>query len=184
MRSWLGAVLVLWVVGCGPSYSDCEGCCDGCFEDDLPETTSTCVDAANPDQEVVIGSVESGPFSLLEPESTLVLDYGPQGGQHFYLALQLQGSVDGDMVRMSFTPESGLPAESTEFLSEGCPAPDALEIGNLRLEVPFQEETTGLLRVSLGRCANDLCEYNDMDGLANFVEKATAEVHVSVVPPT
>lgn len=83
----------------------------GCFFDcgpGIPEPETSCVDdepAPADSPALVIGSAEGdGDFSKLDSGATLQLDYGSQGGQHFYYSLRLFGATPSQTLVVTFTP--------------------------------------------------------------------------------
>lgn len=87
------------------------GGCFGSCSSGPPDPEADCVDLAAPSESpaIVIGSTEEGDFAELREGATLTLDYGPQGGQHFYYALRLHGATESHTVNVSFIPDGSEP---------------------------------------------------------------------------
>lgn len=83
----------------------------GCFFDcgpGIPEPETSCVDDEPPPADspaIVIGSAEGdSDFAKLSDGAELKLDYGDQGGQHFYYSLRLHGATAAQTLVVTFTP--------------------------------------------------------------------------------
>ncbi len=98
-----------------PVFSGCFGSCS----DPLRESTElSCVEAKAPSDshELRIGSDEASKAFAPIDGATLHLDYGSQGGMHFYYSLRIYGATKGSLVRSRFYPDV---PESTSTSSVG-----------------------------------------------------------------
>jgi hypothetical protein len=70
-----------------------------------PSPDASCVDDSAPSgggPAIVLGSSEEGDFEQLSGEPSLSLDYGSQGGQHFYYSIKAFGADTDAMVFVTF----------------------------------------------------------------------------------
>lgn len=178
------------------------GCFSDCGGGDPPDPELNCVDdQAAPSQShaVVLGSAEDGePFAPLAAGAKLQLDYGPQGGQHFYYSVRLYGASRAHTLVVSFQPKDSAPAGQGGAPLDGPPLPSAfvaltefdvddagcenawLEIDNLLLEVN-SDRASGTLRVELGTC-DGACNVNDAGVYVHSQVDASHEIELSYVP--
>lgn len=91
--AWLCFSLTGCLFDCGPSTPEPE---TSCVEDEPAPADS---------HAVVIGSAEGdSDFAKLSDGAELQLDYGSQGGQHFYYSLRLFGATAAQTLVVTFTP--------------------------------------------------------------------------------
>ena len=110
------------------------GCFVDCGPGEPPEPEKTCVDdepAPAEGTSVVIGSAEDGAdFAKLSDGAELTLDYGSQGGQHFYYSVRLFGATSDQTLIVTFTAKSSVaPADGGGGSGAGGAGPSGGEGG-------------------------------------------------------
>jgi len=130
----LGMVLI----GCGPK------------DETSDEPTSTgCVDyQPDPvDATLVVGRDDSGTFVPLMPDDTLPMEFGQQGGQHFFIALRLLVEPIDHTVRSTFVVD-GQTHGSVAARVEGCDG-QWTAVSQLRIVLSSDEPVSGTLNVTV-----------------------------------
>ena len=92
------------------------GCFGSCNPGGLRESTKlACVEAPPPSgvYGVQIGSSEGGKDFASLAGAKLNLDYGPQGGMHFFYSLRIFGAHKGSLLRANFYPKGSSANTST-----------------------------------------------------------------------
>lgn len=179
MKNWILALF-------GLSLSGCFGSCGPSPEGrDLSEDVSCTDDAAPAAPTIVLGTAEDGEFVALGGEE-LALDYGAQGGQHFYFSGRFFGAGPTDFVLVRFTGDAATNEGNNQtFLDAQCSADQWVEAQNYRVFMSSAEGGSGTLTVELGHCtgAGDACDYPAGSDLpSNFEAVASAEVAVTILP--
>lgn len=180
MKNWILALF-------GLSLSGCFGSCGPSPEGrDLSEDVSCTDDAAPAAPTIVLGTAEDGEFVALEGGEELALDYGAQGGQHFYFSGRFFGAGPTDFVLVRFTGDAATNEGNNQtFLDAQCSADQWVEAQNYRVFMSSAEGGSGTLTVELGHCtgAGDACDYPAGSDLpSNFEAVASAEVAVTILP--
>jgi hypothetical protein len=155
----------------------CFGSCQGFDEQRFYESTD-CVPGDSPTEPtLVIGTTEGGAFTEMSDGEELLIDYGPQGGQHFYVSARVAGAQPDDLLELSL---DGEPSAQRVSSVPTCSAGWA-ELENMTLEVPTDEERGDMLRVRLLRCETTDCDpYGEGSGTPPAV-LAEVTVAISVV---
>lgn len=155
------------------------GCFGGCSPS-IPEPEAECQDLPPPSEDgrVVLGTAEDADFQELSDGAKLKLDYGPQGGHHFYYSVRLFKPTSAMTLVVRFTPDDYEPGDGgaggmggehveditpggsdfiflSDYLQDGCDD-GWVEIKNLYLIVEGGSPA-GTLRVELGGCDADGC---------------------------
>jgi hypothetical protein len=156
------------------------GCFGACrsFEEPRFYEESDCVEGEAPDEPaLVVGTTEGEAFTEMSDGEALLIDYGPQGGQHFYVSARVAGAQADDFVELTL---EGVPSAQSIASVPACAAGWS-ELQNMALEVPTDEERSDLLRVLLLRCETTDCDrYGEGAGSAPSVV-AEAAVEITVV---
>ncbi len=87
-----------------PVFGGCFGSCSGPLRE---STELACVTAKAPagSHDLRIGSDEAGKAFAPIDGATLHLDYGSQGGMHFYYSLRIYGATKESLIRARFYPD-------------------------------------------------------------------------------
>ncbi len=125
------------------------GCFGGC-EPGIPEPEPVCLDARPPPpdgQEVAaVGVVIDGDLVPLDEVGPLPLAYGPQGGQHFYVAIDRYARTDPRWSHaLTLTTPEGWVLGSAVTIDEGC-APGWTRSPGV-IPVDSRTVTRGILRL-------------------------------------
>lgn len=163
--------------GCGPSTPEGR---------DL-EAGFACLDEAAPaGPTVILGTAEEGAFEPLTGGEDLVLDYGPQGGQHFYFSGRFFGAGPSDFVVARFEGDDAINSgSSSSFLDVQCSDGQWIEADNARLVMDSAAGGGGRLTVELGHCsgAGGGCSYDPETGEPlDFEVTASVTVELTVLP--
>lgn len=152
--------------------------CFGACSPSIPDAEIECdEDTAAPAGAEVVLLDEEG--EVLADGTELELDYGPQGGQHFYVSLRAFPSGDPDeFLVASFEGEDGTRGDAQYFFVDGCAGWTSIE-GDI-LQVNKASATSGLLVVELGHCDGS-CIWED-NRPSNFVIRAGVDARISIVP--
>lgn len=169
------------------------GGCFGACSPSIPDPEAECQDLPAPSEQgrVVLGTAEDSEFEELSDGTTLKLDYGPQGGHHFYYSVRLYKPTSSMTLVVRFTPDDYEPEGEggaggagggdgagggyyeeltpggsdfiflSDYLEESCDD-GWVEIKNLFLIVEGGSPS-GTFRVELGDCDEDGCP-TDADG--------------------
>ena len=155
------------------------GCLFGGCPDTPDEPEQSCVDDGAPSSAALELLDEDG--EALDDGTSFTLEYGPQGGQHFYVSLRVfGGDLEDAFILSTFEGEDGTTGQAQYFQQEGCAGWEAIE-GEL-LQVNSPSDTTGTLRVQLGHCDGECQTDVDSGDLLNFVADAEDEAVIAIVP--
>jgi hypothetical protein len=150
------------LTGCNDGFIDCDGCCegDGCGGEP-PPSTLRCWDEPAPDDGVllVLGEVTSEGFVGFAEGQSVTIDYGGQGGQHFYFGARVFGAPEGAVFFARFEGPSDRGTFSRSSSDEICTD------GWLELDayVPLDSGNAGegVLTVQVGTCPESGCAYDE-----------------------
>ena len=158
----------------------CSDFCAGCIIDDGddPEPESSCIEVEQAEP-LTLGHFVGDEFKALVEGDALALEYGPQGGQHVFVAIHTTESEPGEVVLMSFEEDgSETPAsEQATLLDSDCEM--TAELRDVRILV-FSEVATGLLRARIGSCPASNCIFDDLGQVTNFTMRSEVSVQVGV----
>jgi hypothetical protein len=141
------------------------------------EYEQSCSDDDPPEGDAVLELLSEG--DSLEDGSELSLDYGSQGGQHFYFTVRAFGVGTDELVLARFEATDENQGIEQIFFDQPCGSWSVVE--NQILQVNSASASSGPFRVELGKC-NGACEF-DADGrITNFVVRASREARIVLVP--
>ena len=163
------SVLTLSVsaIGCNP-------CEDGCSGGPPPDPAVECIEPASEDA-----------ITFLNSDNSFQLEYGPQGGQHFYLSLALQGLVADEIVMVEFETEDGT-FDTIPYIEAGCPKGQAVELRQLAFSLPSDDDYEGKLTVSIGKCDTSddgYCTHNEAGQVTDFEARVDISQNIVVLAP-
>lgn len=137
---------------CGPG-----GQCDSCSS---PSTELACVSDPAPvatAPQIVLGRLEGTTFVPLGGGDRRQLDYGDQGGQHFYVTARWYAPPQGGMILLRYDgPNNG--GGATVFLEEPC---SSWLSADTYVQIDSPEAQTGTLTAQAGTCAPGGCTYDE-----------------------
>ncbi len=142
----------------------CPQCQDGCTDSDdglTPTTSVTCVDAPAPgatEPAIVFGEGSASSFTAFTGTPARQLDYGDQGGQHFYVTARWYAPPPDGVIVLSYASGSGNHGSQTIFNDPGCTG--WLE-ATTYVQLDQAVDETGTLHGSGGRCAASGCAYDE-----------------------
>jgi hypothetical protein len=155
----------------------CFGTC-GPFEEPRFYEETGCVDEEAPEEPtLLVGTTEGQAFTEMTDGEALLIDYGPQGGQHFYVSARVAGALPEDLVVLTLDGEPS--AQSFSVVPE-C-AQGWAELENMQLEVPTDEERSDTLRVRVVRCETPGCDRYAQEGENAPTVIAEEAIAISVV---
>lgn len=169
------AMLLLLLLATLPT--GCFGSCQP-FEEPRFYEESECVAADAPSEPtILVGTTEGAAFTEMSDGEQLLIDYGPQGGQHFYVSARIAGAQEDDRLELTLEDE---PSARTISYVPAC-GDGWAELQNMTLEVPTDEERSDTLRLRLVRCETEDCDlYGEGFGAPPAVIAETT-VKISVV---
>jgi hypothetical protein len=180
LAGWIGCSLVL---GCSDPFTDCAGCCtgEGCGFEAPPPTSLACVDAPARDEGVVlvIGRRQGDTFTPFLEGQSVGIDFGGQGGQHFYFAAQVLGAPEGASFFARYESSSTSDRGSFSRASSQSCGEQWLEL-DAYLPLDTGGGGTGTFTVQVGTCPESGCSYDDSGNYVPTEVYASAEIELDV----
>jgi hypothetical protein len=178
--AFLLAVAPLTLGGC-PQCQD--GCSDSTDSGPTPTTSVTCVEAAAPgatDPAIVFGEGSGDSFAAFTGTPDRQIDYGDQGGQHFYVTARWYAPPADGVLVLSYDSGSGNHGSQTIFNDPGCTG--WLE-ATTYVQLQQAVDESGTLHGAGGRCAASGCAYDEATDRYVLEETlAEADQAISLTP--
>jgi len=161
--------------------------CDGCSDDgpsQQPETSVACVDATAPtgtEPVIVFGEGSGASFEALADGASRQINYGDQGGQHFFVTVRWYAPPTDGVLLLSYKGGTSNHGSNTIFNDPGCTG--WLEAATY-VQLDNADQETGTLHAAGGRCdANNGCTYDEATNQYQLTETlAEADVDLSLQP--
>lgn len=164
------SIVVCGILAVSPGFAGCIPCEDGCSGGAPPEPSVECI---APGDEAI---------EFLDSSASFTFEYGPQGGQHFYLSLALQGIEPGELVLLRFvTADESF--DDIPYIEGSCSAEEAVEVKNLTFQLPTDDDYEGELTVAIGTCATEYCNWDVNGHVTDFEPREQATRHIVVAAP-
>jgi hypothetical protein len=167
------------LAGCGDPFIDCDGCCDGCGSDP-PPTRLACVDAPEREEGVVLvlGYKSGSGFTPFVDGQSVGIDFGGQGGQHFYFAAQVLGAPAGATFFARYEGSTGDRGSFSRASSQSC-GEQWLEL-DAYLPLNTGGGGAGTFTVQVGSCPDSGCSFDDSGNYVPTEVYASADIELDV----
>lgn len=175
-----GSVGASQLAGCGDPFIDCDGCCDGCGSDLPPPTRISCVVAPAREEGVllVLGAKRNDTFTPFVEGQSVSIDYGDQGGSHFYFAAQVLGAPAGATFFARYEGGAGDRGSFSRASSESC-GEEWLEL-DAYLPLDTGGGGAGTFTVQVGTCPESGCSFDEAGNYVPTEVYASAEIELDI----
>lgn len=169
------------LAGCSDPFIDCDGCCNGCGDDLPPPTSLACVDAPAREEGVtlVLGRRQGDTFTPFLEGQSVGVDFGGQGGQHFYFAAQVLGAPEGASFFARYESSSTSDRGSFSRASSQSCGEQWLEL-DAYLPLNTGGGGLGTFSVQVGTCPESGCSFDDSGDYVPSEVYASAEIELDV----